>query len=146
MYHIIFGHGVKCKKVKLTSRAQCMMGFYKKNRTADRFVTLQVVWPVSRVCKMCDLSAHTGQVVWPTVSFTRLLVIGCERIGTSRFHCEKQLNKHVSSSLWCRGGNCTNHLFLLSQLHKTFIFYIFCRKHLLLLSQLHTTPTLSVMC
>jgi hypothetical protein len=31
MYHIIFGQGVKYKKkVQLTSRAQCMKGFYKK--------------------------------------------------------------------------------------------------------------------
>jgi hypothetical protein len=50
-------------------------GFLTKNRTADRFVTSgahvsQVVWPINRVCKMCDLSAYAGQVVWPPVSFT----------------------------------------------------------------------------
>jgi hypothetical protein len=52
--------------------------FFPKNRTSDRFVTsdahvLQVVWPVNRVCKMCDLSAHGRQVMWSPVSFTRLV-------------------------------------------------------------------------
>jgi hypothetical protein len=53
-----------------------VMFFLTKNRTADRFVisdahVSQVVWPVNRVCKICDLSAHTRKVIWPPVSFTQ---------------------------------------------------------------------------
>jgi hypothetical protein len=50
-------------------------GFFK-NRILNRFVTsvahiLQVVWPISLFCNMCDLSAHIRQVQWPRVPFTR---------------------------------------------------------------------------
>jgi hypothetical protein len=43
---------------------------FTKNRILNRFVTSdahvsQVVWSVNQVYKMCDLCAHTGQVLWP---------------------------------------------------------------------------------
>jgi hypothetical protein len=54
--------------------------FFAKNRTSNHFVTwdahvLQVVWPVSSFCNMCDLSAHARQVVWPRVPLTQHLIL-----------------------------------------------------------------------
>jgi hypothetical protein len=66
---------VKKNLVQMTSGASRVTVFFTKNRTTYRFVTSgahvsQVVWPVNRVCKICDLSAHAEQIMWPPVSFT----------------------------------------------------------------------------